>query len=81
MVKISEFQVKDIVNISDGRKLGNLSDLEINIATGAIEAIIISNGGKLMGLFGREAEIVIPWLKIKKIGADVILVEYNKVSI
>lgn len=77
MVKISEFQVKDIVNISDGKKLGNLSDLDINISTGAIEAIIVTNGGKLMGLFGRDADIVIPWHRIKKIGADVILVEYN----
>lgn len=77
MVKISEFQVKDIVNISDGKKLGNLSDLDINISTGAIEAIIVTTGGKLMGLFGREEDIVIPWHRIKKIGADVILVEYN----
>ncbi|MDQ0217163.1 YlmC/YmxH family sporulation protein [Peribacillus cavernae] len=77
MVKISEFQVKDIVNISDGKKLGNLSDLEINISTGAIEAIIITNSGKLMGLFGKDEDIIIPWNKIKKIGADVIIVEYH----
>jgi YlmC/YmxH family sporulation protein len=77
LIKISEFQVKDIVNISDGKKLGNLSDLDINLSTGAIEAIIVAGGGKLMGLFSREADITIPWNKIKKIGADVILVEYT----
>lgn len=76
-MKISEFQVKDIVNIADGKKLGNLSDLDINIATGAIEAIIVSGGGKLMGFFGREEDIIIPWRKIRKIGADVILVDHN----
>ncbi|PLT34290.1 YlmC/YmxH family sporulation protein [Bacillus sp. V5-8f] len=79
MVKISEFQVKDIVNIADGKKLGNLSDLDINITTGVIEAIIVSGSGKLMGLFGREEDIIIPWRKIKKIGADVILVDYNNI--
>jgi YlmC/YmxH family sporulation protein len=77
MVKISEFQVKDIVNIYDGKKLGNMSDLSINISTGNIDAIIVSGGGKVMGLFGREEEVIIPWNKIKKIGADVILVEHN----
>ncbi|WP_419883765.1 YlmC/YmxH family sporulation protein [Peribacillus sp. B-H-3] len=77
MVRISDFQIKDIVNISDGKKLGNMSDLEINVDTGAIEAIIVSNAGKLMGLFGKEQDLIIPWRKIKKIGADVILVDYH----
>ncbi|WP_409305343.1 YlmC/YmxH family sporulation protein [Peribacillus sp. SCS-155] len=77
MVKISEFQVKDIVNIHDGKKLGNMSDLSINVTTGNIEAIIVSGGGRVMGLFGREEEMIIPWNKIKKIGADVILVEHQ----
>lgn len=66
MTRISEFQIKDIVNIADGKKLGNMSDLEINTATGKIEAIIVSNGTRLMGFFGREQDIVIPWRKIKK---------------
>lgn len=66
MTRISEFQIKDIVNIADGKKLGNMSDLEINTATGKIEAIVVSNGTRLMGFFGREQDIVIPWRKIKK---------------
>lgn len=66
MTRISDFQIKDIVNIADGKKLGNMSDLEINTATGKIEAIIVSNGTRLMGFFGREQDIVIPWRKIKK---------------
>lgn len=79
MTRISEFQIKDIVNIADGKKLGNMTDLEINTGTGKIEAIIVSNGTRLMGFFGREQDIVIPWQKIKKIGADVILVEHHTV--
>ncbi len=77
MAKISEFQVKDIINMADGKKLGNISDLEINVQTGKIEAIIVSSSGKLLGLFNKEDLITIPWKKIKKIGADVILVEYS----
>jgi YlmC/YmxH family sporulation protein len=77
LVKISEFQVKDIVNIADGRKLGNMVDLDINISNGTIEAIIVSNGGKVLGFFGKDDDMIIPWRKIKKIGTDVILVEYT----
>lgn len=77
MVRISEFQMKDVVNISDGRKLGNIGDIEINLHTGRIETIIIGYSGKLLGFFGREEEIIIPWNQIVKIGTDVILVRYQ----
>ncbi|MCL7746384.1 YlmC/YmxH family sporulation protein [Halalkalibacter alkaliphilus] len=76
MMKISELQVKDIVNMDNGKRLGHLSDLEINLSTGAIEALVINSSGKMMGLFGKETEeIVIPWKNIIRIGSDVILVE------
>ncbi len=77
MVRISEFQVKDVVSISDGRKLGNIGDIEINLDTGRIEAIVIGSGGKILGFFGKEEDIVIPWSSIVKIGEDVILVRYK----
>ncbi|NEU29452.1 YlmC/YmxH family sporulation protein [bacterium LRH843] len=76
MIKISELQVKDIVNMDNGKRLGQLTDLEINLTTGKIEALIINGTGKMMGLFGKESEeVIIPWKNIIRIGSDVILVE------
>ncbi|MCM3713115.1 YlmC/YmxH family sporulation protein [Halalkalibacter oceani] len=76
MMKISELQVKDIVNMENGKRLGQLTDLEINLHSGQIEALIINGTGKMMGLFGKEsAEVTIPWKNIIRIGSDVILVE------
>lgn len=76
MMKISELQVKDIVNMDNGKRLGQLTDLDINLNTGAIEALVINASGKMMGLFGKESEeIIIPWKNIIRIGSDVILVE------
>lgn len=77
MVRISEFQTKDVVNISDGRKLGNIGDIEINLETGKIETIIIGYSGKLLGFFGKDEEIIIPWNHIVKVGEDVILVRHQ----
>ncbi|MCM3569144.1 YlmC/YmxH family sporulation protein [Neobacillus mesonae] len=77
MVKISEFQIKDVVNVSDGRRLGNIGDIEINLNTGKIEAVVISGNGRMLGFFGKEEEIVIPWKNIIKIGQDVVLVRYK----
>ncbi|PFO05965.1 YlmC/YmxH family sporulation protein [Bacillus sp. AFS076308] len=77
MVKISEFQIKDVVNVSDGKRLGNIGDIEINLTTGKIEAVIISGNGRVLGFFGKDEEIIIPWKNIIKIGQDVILVRYK----
>ncbi|MBA4537598.1 YlmC/YmxH family sporulation protein [Bacillus aquiflavi] len=77
MVKISDLQMKDVVNISDGKKLGNIGDIDINLDTGKIDAIIITGSGKVLGFFGKEEPIMIPWKNILKIGEDVILVRYK----
>ncbi len=77
MVKISEFQLKDVVSVSNGKKLGNIGDIEINMETGQIESIVIFGTGKLLGFLGREEAFIIPWKQIVKIGADVILVRLH----
>lgn len=77
MVRISEFQAKDVVNVSDGRKLGNIGDIEINLSTGKIESIIITGTGRVLGFFGKEDEVIISWKNILKIGEDVILVRHK----
>lgn len=77
MVKISEFQIKDVVNVSDGKRLGNIGDIEINLTTGKIEAVVISGNGRVLGFFGKDDDVVIPWKNIIKIGQDVILVRYK----
>ncbi|MED4226076.1 YlmC/YmxH family sporulation protein [Neobacillus cucumis] len=76
-MKISEFQIKDVVNVSDGKRLGNIGDIEINLTTGKIDAVVISRNGRVLGFFGKDEDIVIPWKNILKIGQDVILVRYK----
>ncbi|MGZ4031260.1 MAG: YlmC/YmxH family sporulation protein [Tumebacillaceae bacterium] len=75
MIKISELQTKDVVSISDGKRLGQIGDLDIDLENGVIRSIIIPGGGKFLGMFGNTQDYVIPWGHIVKIGADVVLVE------
>lgn len=77
MMRISEFQTKDVVNVANGKKLGNIGDIDIDLDTGKIRSLIILGSGKMLGLFGREESVVIPWQNIVKIGADVILVRLH----
>ncbi|PLT30237.1 YlmC/YmxH family sporulation protein [Peribacillus deserti] len=74
MLKISEFQSKDIITIHDGKKLGTALDLEIDTATGKVLSLIVTGSGKIAGLFNKEEQLIIPWSQIIKIGTDVILV-------
>lgn len=78
MNRSSDFRNKEVINISDGRRLGFVSDVEINLEDGRIEAIVIPGAGRLFGLIGKDSEFVIPWDRIKKIGEDIILVEMDE---
>lgn len=78
MVKISEFQTKEVVNIIDGSRLGQISDLEIDLRNGRIEAIVVPGPGRFLGLFQTGNEYVIPWRNIVKIGKDVVLVRLEQ---
>jgi YlmC/YmxH family sporulation protein len=80
MIRISEFQAKDVVNVSDGKRLGNIGDVDIDVSTGKIFSIIIQSSNRMLSMFTKEEEIVIPWRSIVKIGSDVILVRYKKAS-
>ncbi len=75
MLRISELKSKEVINVLDGRRLGFIGDLDIDLETGRVRAIIVPGGGKILGLFGRDNDIYIPWEKIARIGLDVILVD------
>ncbi len=75
MCRILELRKKAVVNISDGRRLGVVCDVDIDLETGQLDAIIIPGIGKFLGFIGKDNEIIIAWEKIKKIGEDIILVD------
>jgi YlmC/YmxH family sporulation protein len=77
-MKISDFQTKDVINIVDGKRLGQISDLELDLRRGVIDAIIVPGYTRFMGLFGGGADLIIPWRNIVKIGADVVLVKIEE---
>jgi YlmC/YmxH family sporulation protein len=77
MLKISELRNREVINIADGRKLGTVCDLDIDLEHGRIAAIVVPGGGKLYSLFGGGRDYVISWENIVKIGVDTILVEIS----
>lgn len=81
-VKASELRVKDVINVTDGKRLGPLVDVEIDLKTGQIQSIVVpGTGGRILGIFGAGNDIVIPWENIVKIGPDCILVKVASMAI
>ena len=78
MNRSSDFKQKEVINVSDGRRLGFVSDVEIDLEQGRIEAIILPGVGKLLGFFGKDNEFVIPWDKIRENREDIILVDLDE---
>ncbi len=79
MLRTCDLRMKDVISMHDGRKLGSVSDIEFDLESGKMTALVVPGTGKFFGLFTRGEDIVIPWHKINKIGADVILVETNEI--
>lgn len=77
-MRICELRDKEVINVCSGRKLGCAVDVEINICTGEVEAVIVPGPGKICGFLGTDCEYVIPFGCIKKIGPDIILVEIQE---
>ena len=77
LLKISDLRDREIINMSDGRRLGPIKDIDLDLEMGRIQAIILPgfDGGRILSIFGKNDEIVIPWENIRRIGVDAILVE------
>ena len=75
MERIADLQCKEVVNITDGCRLGYVSDVELDILTGKVVAIVVPGKCRFFGLFGRADDYVIPWQCIRRFGEDIILVE------
>lgn len=78
MIMLSELQLKEIIVIHSGRRLGHINDLEIDPDTGRIVAIITYVRDNKGSLFGKTNEMYIYWHQIVTIGKDVILVNNDE---
>lgn len=72
-MRMSELSSKDIINLTNGGKLGSLgdSDLVLDPESGAIQAIIVPQRGRL----NRGQKIEIPWAAIRRVGPEVMIVD------
>lgn len=74
-VTFCELRAKEVVNIYDGRCLGNITDIVIDTSCARVLGIIVPKERKMFNLFKANSDFFIPYNRICKIGQDIILVE------
>lgn len=77
-MRICDLKQKEVINVKDCRRLGFVGDVDFDICTGKITAIIVPGPGCIWGFLGRDKEYVIPFCDICQIGDDIILVELKE---
>ena len=73
--KFTELLCKEVVCVCDGRRLGFVADVRIELPEGRVAAIIVPGPCRHFGVLGRRDDYVIPWKSIRRIGPDIILVD------
>lgn len=73
--RFTELRCKEVICLSDGRRLGFICDVQVEVPDGVICAIVVPGPCRFLGLFGRKDDFVIPWQCIKRIGPDIVLVD------
>ncbi len=74
LCRIDELKNKQVVSVKNGAVLGRIDDIEINTENGSINSVIIFGRNHVLGIFGRENDILIPWKDIEVIGSETVLV-------
>ena len=76
-MRLSDLQNKNIVNILDGKNIGNIIDVKIDESNGEIQSLIIEPSKNVFSFFNKNMDTEIRWENITKIGEDVILVKLS----
>ena len=80
-MRICELKQKEVINANDCKRLGFVGDVDFDMCTGCMVAIIVPGPGCFCGFIGREKEYIIPFCDICQVGDDIILVDVKKKNV
>lgn len=73
--RIADLRCKEIINVSDGCRFGYVGDVEVDLESGRVTALVVPGRLRFFGLLGREEDRIFPWESVRRFGEDIILVE------
>ncbi len=75
---LSELECKNVIDVSCGKDIGYVIDLDIDVNLGKIVAIIVKPPFKISDLLNKEEKTVVLWEQIVRIGDDVIIISNSE---
>lgn len=77
-MNLSDLQSKEIIDISSGKRMGNIIDVIIN-KNGEIVKFILEDRKISRHIFSNNKDVVfVLWKQIVRIGDDIILINYKE---
>ncbi len=81
MIRVSDIIDKEIINVKNGKKMGFITDIDIDVNEGRVVSFSTTGEGS-GGFFSRGVDMdVIFWNDILKIGCDTIIVNIGSEKI
>lgn len=74
-MKFSQLQCKEVICLADGKRMGFVTDILVEVPEGKVTAIVVPGPCRFLGVMGRHEDFIIPWGCIRRIGPDIILVD------
>lgn len=74
-LRFGQLRLKEVIGIGDGSRFGYVGDVELDLGSGQVKALIVPGRLRLFGLLGREADVIVPWETVRRFGEDTILVD------
>ncbi len=74
-MRFTQLQCKEVICVKDGRRLGFVEDVTVEVPEGNVCAIVVPGPCRYFGVLGRSGDYIIPWSCICRIGPDIILVD------
>ena len=78
-MNFSDLRRKEVINVTDGRRMGCIYDIIIDVNCARLEAIVVPGCFTLANIFQKPKNIIIPFNKVHKWGDDVILVDAGEI--
>ncbi len=73
--RIADLRDKEVVNVADGNRLGNVEDVLVDTVSGRVLALVVPGPCRLLGLFFPGDDYLIRWECVRRIGNDLILID------
>ena len=79
-ISFCELRAKEVVNVYNGKRLGNIIDMIIDTTCARVLGVVVPNSNAKFAIFKPSSDVFIPYNNIIKIGKDVILVDLSNIN-